>query len=87
MDLNDIKIEATIKQRVFNISLIILIKKIKRLIKGLLNRKSLGPNNIPNEVFKVIALVIIKDLAKAANYCFINRIILKSLKESITIVL
>jgi len=35
----------------------------------------------------VVALVIIKDLAKAASYYFTNEIILESLKESITIVL
>ena len=35
----------------------------------------------------MVALVIKKDLAEAVNYCFTNRIVLKSLKESITIVL
>jgi len=35
----------------------------------------------------VVALVIIKDLAEVASYCFTNGIILESLKESITIVL
>jgi len=55
--------------------------------KGLLNGKALGPNSIPNEVFKVIALVMAKDLVKAASYCFTNGIILESLKESITVVL
>jgi len=35
----------------------------------------------------VVALVIIKDLAEAASYCFTSGIILESLKESITIVL
>ena len=42
---------------------------------------------MPNKVLKVIALVIAEDLAKAASYCFTNRIILESLKESITVVL
>jgi len=35
----------------------------------------------------VVALVIVKDLAEAASYCFANGTILESLKESITIVL
>jgi len=35
----------------------------------------------------VAALVIVKDLTEAASYCFTSGIILKSLKESITIVL
>jgi len=35
----------------------------------------------------VVTLVIAKDLAKVANNCFTNKIILKSLKESIIIVL
>ena len=64
VDFSDIKIKATIKQKIFNISPIISIKEINRLIKSLLNGKSLRPNNIPNKVFKVIVLVIIKDLAE-----------------------
>jgi len=70
-----------------NISPIILIEEISKLIRSLLNRKALGLNSIPNEVLKVVALVIIKDLAEAASYYFTSGIILKSLKESITIVL
>ena len=38
-------------------------------------------------IFKVVILVIIKDLAKIARYYFINKIILKNLKKSITVVL
>jgi len=72
---------------VLNISPTILIEEISKLIKSLLNRKALGPDSIPNKVLKVAAPVIIKDLAKAASYCFASRIILKSLKESITVVL
>ena len=87
MDLNNINIKAIIKQKVLNISPIILIKKFKKLIESLLNGKALGPNGIPNKVFKVVTLVIKKDLAKAANYYFANKIALKSLKESITVVL
>ncbi len=87
MDFSDIEIEATMEQRVFNISPIILIKEINRLIKSLLNGKALRLNNILNKVFKVIVLVITKDLVKVASYCFINGIIPESLKESITVVL
>ena len=86
-DLSDIEIEAITEQRALNISPIILKKEINRLIKSLLNGKALRPNNIPNKVFKVIALVITKDLIKAVSYCFINKIILKSLKEFIMVVL
>ncbi len=75
------------EQRVFNISPIILKEEINRLIKSLPNGKAPRPNNILNKVLKVIVLVITKDLAKAASYSFINGIILKSLKESITVVL
>jgi len=35
----------------------------------------------------MVALVIIKDLAEAASYCFANGTIPKSLKESIIVVL
>ena len=64
MDFSDIKIKTTIKQRVLNISPIILKEEINRLIKSLLNKKALRLDSIPNEILKVIALVIAKDLAK-----------------------
>jgi len=72
---------------VLNISPTILIEEISKLIRSLLNRKALGLNSIPNKVLKVVTLVIIKDLAEVASYCFTSGIILKSLKESITVVL
>src|SRR6266702_4767362 len=87
MDFNDIEIKATMKQRVFNISLIILIKEINRLIKSLLNGKALGLNNIPNKVFKVVVLIIAKDLTKAVSYCFINETIPENFNKFITMVL
>ena len=62
-------------------------KKLVSLLGVFLNRKALGLGGIPNKVLKVVALVIIKDLAKAASYYFASGIILKSLKESITIIL
>ena len=61
------------KQRTFNISFIILTEKISKLIRSLLNGKALKPNGILNEVFKMAALVIAKDLTKAASYCFANK--------------
>jgi len=70
-----------------NISPTILIEEIGKLIRSLLNKKALGLDSILNKVLKVVALVIIKDLAEVASYCFTSGIILKSLKESITIVL
>ena len=87
VDFSDIKTEATMEQKVFNISPIILKNKINKLIKSLLNKKALKLNSILNKIFKIIALVIAEDLAKATNYYFTNKIILKSLKKSITIVL
>ena len=75
------------EQRIFNISPIILKKEINKLIKSLLNRKALRLNNIPNKVLKIIILIILKDLAKAASYYFINKIIPESFKEFITAVL
>jgi len=80
-------IETTMEQRVFNINSTILIKEISKLIRSLLNGKALGLNNILNKVFKIVALVIIKDLVKITSYYFASRIILKSLKEFITVVL
>jgi len=72
---------------VLNISPTILIEEISKLIRSLLNRKALGLDSIPNKVLKVVALIIIKDLVKVASYYLTSGIILKSLKESITIVL
>jgi len=75
------------EQRAFNISPIILIEEISKLIRSLLNGKALGLNSILNKVLKAVALVITKNLAEVASYYFTNGIILKSLKESITVVL
>jgi len=72
---------------VLNISPTILIEEISKFIRSLPNRKALGLDGILNEVLKVAALVIAKDLAKVVSHCFASRIILKSLKESITVVL
>jgi len=87
LDFSNIKIEAIMEQRAFNISFIILKEEISKLIKSLLNGKTLGLNGILNKVFKVVVLVIVKDLAKIASYCFANGTILKSFKESIIVVL
>jgi len=75
------------EQNVLNISPTILTEEIGKLIISLLNEKALGLDGILNKVLKVVALVIAKDLAEAASYCFTSGIILKSLKESIIIVL
>jgi len=75
------------EQNVLNISPTILIEEISKLIRSLLNRKALGLDGILNKVLKVAALVIAKDLAEAASYYFASRIIPKSLKEFITMVL
>jgi len=74
-------------QRVFNISLSILIEKVNKLIKSLLNGKALRLDSILNKVFKVVALAIIKDLAKTASHYFTSGIILKHLKKFIIVVL
>ena len=87
VDLSDINTEAIIEQRALNISPIVLIEEISKLIKSLLNRKALGLDSILNKVLKVVTLVIKKDLAEVASYCLTNKIVLESLKESITIVL
>ena len=47
-DFNNNKIKVTIEQKALNISLIILTEKISKLIKTLLNGKTLKPNGIPN---------------------------------------
>jgi len=79
--------ETIKKQNVLNISPTILIKEISKLIRSLLNKKVLRLNSILNKVLKVAALVIVKDLAEVTSYYFASGIILKSLKEFITVVL
>jgi len=86
-DLSNIKIEAIIEQRALNISPIIIIKEINKLIRSLLNSKALGLNSILNKVFKIAVLVIVKDLAEIASRYFANGTILESLKKSIIAVL
>jgi len=61
---SNIAIEVIKDQRVFNISLSILIKEVSKLIRSLLNGKVLGLNSILNKVFKVVALIIIKNLTE-----------------------
>jgi len=60
---------------------------MSKLIKSFLNSKALKLNNILNKGFKVVILIIIKNLVKVASYYFVNRIILKSFKEFIIVVL
>ena len=87
VDLSDMAIEVIRDQTALNISPSILIKEISKLIRSLLNKKALGLDGILNKVLKTIALVIIKDLAETASYYFTSGIILKCLKEFITVVL
>jgi len=87
VNFNNIKIKVIIEQRVFNINPIILKEEIKKLIRSFLNSKVLRLNSILNKVFKVVILVIIKDLVKIISYYFVNKIILKSFKEFIIVVL
>jgi len=63
------------------------MEKVSKLIRSLLNRKALRLDGILNKGFKVVALIIIKDLVEIASHCFANKIILKRLKKSIIIVL
>jgi len=71
----------------FNISPTISTKEISKLIRSFLNKKVLGLDSILNKVLKVATLVIVKDLAEVTSYYFASRIILKSFKKSITVVL
>jgi len=79
--------ETIKEQNVLNISPTISTEEISKLIRSLPNGKAPGPDGIPNEVLKVAAPVIAKDLAEAASHYFASGIIPESLKESITVVL
>ena len=49
------------------------MEKINKLIKSLLNRKALGLDNILNKGFKVVVLIIIKDLEKIVSCYFSSK--------------
>jgi len=63
------------------------MEKINKLIRSLLNEKGLKLNGILNKVFKMVILIIVKDLAEAVSYCFASGIILKHFENFITMVL
>jgi len=79
--------ETIKEQNVLNISPTISTEEISKLIRSLLNGKAPGLDGILNEVLKVAAPVIVKDLVEVASHCFASGIILESLKEFITVVL
>ncbi len=45
------------------ISIIVTPEEVKKVIQKFLNRKALGPDNILNEVLKIIASTIAEELA------------------------
>jgi len=81
INFSNIAIEATINQKVLNISFSILIEKISKLIKTLLNGKALRLDGILNKILKVVILVIVKNLIKIASHCLTSKIILKCLRD------
>jgi len=87
VNFSNIKVKVITEQRAFNINFTILIEKISKLIRSFLNNKVLKLNGILNKVLKVVILITVKNLIEVASYCFINRIILKSFKEFIIVVL
>jgi len=75
INFGDITIEIIIDQKVLNISFSISMEEVSKLIRNPLNRKALGLDSIPNKIFKVVILVIIKDLIEIASCYFVSEII------------
>lgn len=85
-DLSDIDYEVP-ANRLLNISSTISAEQIEQAIHRLPNGKAPGPDQIPNEVLKVLAPIIKDDLAQAISKCFASGATPESFRESITVVL
>jgi len=70
-----------------NISSTISAEQIEQAIHRLPNGKVPGPDNISNEVLKMVASLIKKDLTQAISKCFIKGVTPRSFQESTTVVL
>jgi len=85
-DLSDINNEMPVNH-MLNISSTISAEQIEQAIHRLPNGKVSGPDNIPNEVLKVVAPLIKENLAQAISKCFTKGATPRSFRESITVVL
>jgi len=70
-----------------NIPSIISAEQIEQTIHRLLNGKVSGSDNISNEVLKVVAPLIKKNLTQAISKCFTKGVTPRSFQEFITVVL
>ena len=85
-DLSDINNEMP-ANRMLDIPSTISAEQIEQAIHRLPNGKAPGPDNIPNEVLKVVAPFIKDDLAQAISKCFTKGATPGSFRESTTVVL
>src|SRR6266480_4854528 len=65
--------------------MIVTPEEVKKGIQKFLNRKAPGPDNIPNEVLKIIAPTIAEELAQAVTELLRAGNIPQLYKESITV--
>src|SRR5207244_4470982 len=85
--LSDIAGEEQPGCRLVDVSPNISPEEICELVRKLPNNKAPGPDEIPNEILKIVVPTIAQGLAKAGSQCLAAGMIPQRLKESITIVL
>ena len=75
IDLSDIANEEQPEYRLVDVNPNISPEEIYGLVKKLLNNKVPGLDEIPNEILKIVVLVIAQDIAKASNQYLASRMI------------
>src|SRR2546430_3302889 len=84
-DLSDIAGEEQPGRRLVDVSPNISPEEICELVRKLPNNKAPGPDEIPNEILKIVVPTIAQGLAKAGSQCLAAGTIPQRLKESIKI--
>jgi hypothetical protein len=86
-DLSDIIAEEQPERRQVDVTPNISPEEISELVRKLPNNKAPGPDEIPNEILKIVVPETAQSLAKASSQCLAGGMMPRQLKESITIVL
>jgi len=83
-DLNNMDSEGQVAQAL-DIPSVVTAEQVEQAIHRLPNGKAPGPDNISNEILKVVAPLIKNDLAQAISRCFNGGSTPRTFRESTTI--